>query len=232
MEGIGFLDIVFFAMLAAFIILRLRSVLGRRTGHEQRPSRPLFGRAPEAAEDNVVALPERAKPVAEPAEPVAERDRQAQAAPAPGAAVLTQIKIADPSFDAAEFVKGARIAYEMIVVSFASGDTDTLRPLLAEEVYGNFARAIREREARGESQETTLVAIGSAEIIDTALKGRVAEVAVKFVSELVNVTRDANGQVIAGDPRAVDKVTDIWTFGRDTRSRDPNWRLTATRSAH
>jgi len=236
MEGFGFLDIIFFAIVAAFIVLRLRSVLGRRTGHERPPTQgSMFGRRPDSVEDNVVSLPERGAAI--PGEAPVEADGDAALSDVPAeegvtamAGGLGEIKLADPSFDTDEFLSGARVAYEMIVVSFANGDVDTLKPLLAGDVYANFAGAIQDREARGEILETTLVAINSAEVIEARTEARSAEVTVKFVSESVNVTRDAAGEAVSGDPRAVEKVTDIWTFARDTRGNDPNWRLIATSS--
>jgi len=232
MEGFGFLDIIFFAIVAAFIVLRLRSVLGRRTGHEPPPTQgSMFGRRPDSVEDNVISLPERGAAVpVEAAGDAAMSDVPAEEGVTAMAGGLGDIKLADPSFDTNEFLSGASVAYEMIVVSFANGDVDTLKPLLTGDVYANFAGAIQDREARGETLETTLVAINSAEVIEARTEGRSAEVTVKFVSESVNVTRDAAGEAVSGDPRAVEKVTDIWTFARDTRGNDPNWRLIATSS--
>ena len=232
MEGFGFLDIIFFAIVAAFIVLRLRSVLGRRTGHERPPSQgSVVGRRPDGVEDNVIALPEHGAAGGS-GEAAAEGDAAmgATAGATAMAGGLGDIKRADPSFDANEFLSRARVAYEMIVVSFANGDVDTLKPLLAGDVYANFAGAIHDREARTETLETTLVMIDSAEVIEARTEGRLAEITVKFVSESVNVTRDAAGEVVSGDPRAVEKVTDIWTFARDTHGSDPIWRLIATSS--
>lgn len=225
--GFAFFDIVFFAMVAAFLILRLRSVLGRRTGNEN-PDR-WTTRVPPAASrgdaDNVARLPDRSTQTGETAEPAA--------APvgSPLEASLTQIKVADPNFEPRGFIDGARAAFEMIVSSYAQGDTATLRPLLSDEVYDNFAAAIRSRQQAKHTLETTLVGIRSAEIIEARMDGRTAFVTVKFVSEQINVTRDAGGQVVEGDPQAIANVTDLWMFSRNTRSRDPNWLLVAT-SAH
>ena len=225
--GIPFIDILFFAMVAAFLVLRLRSVLGRRTGHErQRPTN--IGRAPaeaarkepgrgEASPDNVVALPDRSKPITiRPDSPLA--------------ASLSQITAADPSFDEERFVQGAKMAFEMIVTAFANGDRDTLRPLTSGEVFANLERAMRERETAGHTFDSTLVGIKHAEIVAAELDAREARVTVKVVSEQVNVTRDSDGRTVAGSASAVDEVTDIWTFARDTRSREPTWLLVATRS--
>ena len=129
------------------------------------------------------------------------------------------------------FVGGARSAFEMIVHAFASGDTATLRPLLSDEVYERFAEAIRHRVEAKETHETTLVAIKSADIEEAELNGRTAFVTMKFVSDQINVTRTADGQIVDGEPDHVVEKTDFWTFARNTRSQDPNWLLVATRSA-
>ncbi|MBM3502614.1 MAG: Tim44 domain-containing protein [Alphaproteobacteria bacterium] len=216
------LEIIFFAMVAVFIILRLRSVLGRRTGAD-RPAarRPLEPAPADRARDNVVPLPDRRS------EPAPEIPDDTPADVAPG---LRQIRTADPSFDVKGFANGARTAYDMVLSSFASGDTDTLRALLDDDVYDRFRRAIADREAKKHTLETTLVSLKSVDVVEAALNARNAEVTIKFVAELVNVTRDADGAIVAGDPRKVQVVTDYWTFTRDTRSSDPNWKLVATRS--
>ncbi len=229
-EGFSFIDIILLAMVAGFVLFRLRSVLGRRTGHEPQDSpahvtrrRPAGDRR---ADDNVINLPDREA-----------TDDDAEAAPepeddSPVSAALTRIAIADRSFDRAGFISGARVAYEMIVNAFAAGDSRALKPLLSDQVFDNFRSAIEQRESAGKIQETTLVGIKSAEIIDADLKGRIAEVTVKFVSEMITVTKDAAGRVLAGDATKVASVTDIWTFARNTRASDPNWNLVATRSAN
>jgi predicted lipid-binding transport protein (Tim44 family) len=232
-SGFAYLDIVFFAMIALFLILRLRSVLGRRTGNENserwtsRPPRPAPGQtgAPGNVEtplpDNVTRLPDRgAKPTSE-QPPVAE-------AGSPLDVALNQIRQVDRSFDPRGFVTGARGAFEMVVPAFAQGDTATLRPLLSDEVYEQFASAIRTRQEAKQTLETTLIGIRNVDLTDARLDGRNAVVTVKIVSDQVNVTRDANGAVVEGDPNHVSTITDLWTFARDTRSRDPNWQLVAT----
>ena len=221
-EGFQFLDIIFFAMVAAFILLRLRSVLGRRTGREKSP-REMLSR--DSNEDNVVPLPDRSEWGDETSLEAGSEEGEMLMT-----AGLTQVKVADPQFNETDFLAGSRVAYEMTVTSFAGGDTDTLRPLLNDEVYKNFATAIQEREQRGETLESTLLAIKTAEIIEANMSGDVAAITVKFVSEMVNLTRDAEGEIISGDPRDVREVTDIWTFARNTKARDPNWILIATRS--
>ncbi len=221
-EGFQFIEIVLFAMVAVFLILRLRSVLGRRTGTERPPQRPPYAEPRERTDDKVVPLPDRKGSTPGP-------DVSYSKDPAVNAG-LKSIIGADRTFDTEGFVGGARTAYDMVLASFATGDTETLRALLDDDVYDRFRRAIADRETRGETLETTLVALRSAEIIEARLNARTAELTVKFVSELVSVTRDKSGAVISGDPHGAKTVTDYWTFARDTRSSDPNWKLVATRS--
>ena len=231
-----------FLVLAVVIFIRLRNVLGRRTGNERPPFDPYSApdqKRPSAAKTNepIVALPRgRTGPVAEATVPSVE-DIEAKLgghAPkdSPLAHSLTQLMRADPSFDPGHFVDGAKTAYEMIVMSFADGDEASLKQLLSTEVFEGFESAIHEREARGEKVETTLVGINKADIIESDVKNRTAYVTVKFVSELISVTRDAEGEVVEGDPKKVREVTDIWTFARDITSKNPNWKLVATESAN
>jgi predicted lipid-binding transport protein (Tim44 family) len=221
-----FLEIVLFAMVAGFLILRLRSVLGRRTGHERRRPDPITARtAAEEARDNIVPLPDRGRPRER-----EEEEALSSVADAGALAGIAQIRSADRSFQPSEFVTGARRAFEMIVEAFAKGDSNTLRPLLSDEVFAQFDGAIRAREEARQTLTTTLVGIREAEIVDAALEGRTAQVTLRFLSEQINVTRDSEGRVVEGDPSAVAAVTDIWTFARNTASRDPNWVLVATAS--
>ena len=223
------MDRFYLAAVAAFFVLKLRNVLGKRTGNEQRSRFDPFKRkGEEAGDENVVQLPDRSETAEEPVRPAA--GEEPQAAEVPLKAALTQIKLADSSFDQDEFLDGGKMAFEMVVTAFAQGDSDALRPLLADDVYDNFTGAIKERNRRNESLETTLVGINQAEIIEAALRQKIAFVTVKFVSEQVNVTRDKSGEVVDGDPSHVARITDIWTFARNTRSRDPNWTLVETRS--
>lgn len=217
-----FIDIIILAMIAAFLVYRLRNVLGKRTGNERPPQNP-YGPREEAAplpreandDDTVVALPGHSI-----ADDIPEDS--------PAADGLKAIRKADSGFSVEEFSEGARYAFDMIVTSFANGDRDTLRPLLSDEVYENFAGAIDAREANEETMEMTLVGIRDADIIEANMDGRVAFVTVKFVTEQIEVVRDKAGEPVSGDPGKVTTVTDIWTFARNTRSRNPNWTLVAT----
>jgi predicted lipid-binding transport protein (Tim44 family) len=116
----------------------------------------------------------------------------------------------------------------MIVDAFARGDTEALRPLLADDVYGGFAEAIEQRRRAGETLETEVVAIKQAEAVEARMDGSWAHVSVRFVSDQVNVTRDAEGNILDGDPEQLAEIVDVWTFARDTSTRDPNWELVST----
>ncbi len=228
---------IIFLALAVFIFLRLRSVLGQRTGRERPPfdpfSRPDTVRTP--ASDKVVPLPKRLSDVKktpdEPIEdgaPVADRWQGVAEAGTPLAAALDAIAATDATFEPKGFLEGARAAYEMVVVAFAEGDRRTLKNLLSKEVYDGFDSAIRDREGRGESVETRFVSIDKSEITSAEMRGQTAQLTVRFVSQLISVTRDKSGSVIDGSAEKVTEVTDVWTFARDTSSRDPNWKLVAT----
>jgi predicted lipid-binding transport protein (Tim44 family) len=222
-ENLAYIDIIVLAGLAAFIIWRLWSVLGRREGHENPTE--FRGRAPaphRSGNDNVVSMPgahDRAAPgdfaaIAPEGSPLAQG--------------LTEVQLADRHFDPAAFLHGARAAYEMIVTAFAAGDRRELRPLLADEVYDDFDRVLRERESENKRVEMTFIGIDDAKITAAQMRGRIAEITVKFVSEIISLTKNADGVVIEGDPTTQRKVTDVWTFSRDTGSSNPNWLLIAT----
>ena len=225
---------IIFLALAVFIFLRLRSVLGQRTGRDRPPYDPYSARdaVRGATNDNVVTLPGRpaGESVQKPAENVepAERWKGIAEVGSTVAAGLDAIVHEDKTFDAKHFVAGARAAYEMIVLAFAEGDRRTLKNLLSREVYDGFDNAIRERETRGETVETRFVTIDKSDITGADLRGRTAHITVRFVSQLISVTRDKSGKPIEGNPDKVTDVTDVWTFARDMSSRDPNWKLVAT----
>jgi predicted lipid-binding transport protein (Tim44 family) len=224
---------IIFLARAGVIFLRLRSVLGQRTGRERPPYNPYEAReaARPSTNDNVVTLPQRPADVTKPAEdaaPPAERWKGIAEKDSPAAAGLDAVVTQDPSFDPKHFLTGGRAAYEMIVTAYAQGDRRGLKNLLAKEVYDGFEAAINERETKGEKAETRFVSIDKSDIIGADVKGKTAQVTVRFVSQLVSVTRDRDGNVIDGNPDKVTDVTDVWTFARDLGSRDPNWKLVAT----
>ena len=257
MDGFQFYDIIFFALIAIFIILRLRGVLGRRTGQQRQRHPDRFARTEEASEEGqgqpptqgeVVHLPDRTRPAREAPPDVAPPDMAPEADPprqmgaamreeasnddddAAGGlkAALEQIRRADHEFSPRQFITGAQAAFEMVVAAFANGDTATLRPLLGDDVYDEFAAAIRERLAEGHVQETTIVALDAVEIISAEMRASTARVTVKFVSQQINVVRDKEGEEVGGDSSLTERVIDIWTFARNTRSSDPNWALIET----
>ena len=218
-DGFAYLDIIFFAMVAAFIAFRLRSVLGRKTGHERPRVDPISQRAGGRTNDNVVPLPERGAPA---------QGETVTAADSSAVAGVSAIRRADPRFDPDHFLQGARVAFAMIVEAYAKGDKAALRPLLADEVFAQFTGAIDSREQAGRALSTELVATRSAELVDAGMTGTRARVSVRFTSEQINLTRDSAGEVVEGDPRQIETVVDLWTFERDTRARDPNWQLVET----
>lgn len=234
---------IIFALLAAFVVWKLRSVLGTRNGAEKPPSNPFASRAPsrlgprpgDPARDSlnrVITLPGAAEPPA--AAPPDKVDRWKPYAE-PGSntwAGLDAIAAADPGFAVKPFVEGAKAAYEMIVTAFAEGNRGVLRNLLSPSVFESFTAALTEREKRGEKITTTFVSIDKVAIEEAALLGNTAEIKIHFTSEMITATRDQSGKVIDGSPDRVVQVDDIWTFVRDTGSRDPNWKLAATETAH
>lgn len=228
-----FFDIgtIVFLIAAVVIFYQLRNVLGRRTGNEKPPFNPYAtpsapdketGKAP----DSVISLPKRLS-APDDDKPYAAIDAFAK----PGTDInqgLRLIRDADPTFDPRRFVDGAKMAYEMVVLAYADGDRRALKNLLTREVYDGFVAAISEREGRSEKVQSSFVGINKAEIVTAEMKGSEAFITLRIVSELISATRDNAGSIIDGDPETVAEVKDIWTFSRDTRSRDPNWKLFAT----
>ena len=235
-------------IVAVVVILKLRSVLGRRTGDEQtrleryraEQQRHQNAQMPAGA-DKVVTLPRRereeAAPAPAPGTSVAEAEARIKTfagADDRVASGLLDILKHDPSFDPEHFVRGARQAYEMIVTAFAEGNRKMLKDLLSREVYEGFVAAIGDCESRGEQIDQSFVGISKADILEAEMKGGTANVTVRFVSQLISATRDRGGEVIAGDPQRIKEVTDIWTFSRDLSTprarQNPNWRLVATQA--
>jgi predicted lipid-binding transport protein (Tim44 family) len=225
-----------FLVIAVVIFLRLRSVLGRRTGNERPRYDPYSAQDANGkpVRDNIVTLPRGEPP--RPVEPLDEATfarRLKDIAPADSdvGQKLSSIAQQDRNFDPKHFMQGARAAYEMVVTAFAQGDRKTLRQLLSREVFDSFASALDEREKAGETVEFKFVGISKAEISDAELLGRAAHITVKFISELITATRNKAGEVVDGDASSIREVTDIWTFAREITARDPNWRVVATGAA-
>jgi predicted lipid-binding transport protein (Tim44 family) len=229
---------IIFLALAVFIFLRLRNVLGQRTGSE----RPPFDRAarntiPGGPDGNVVPIPGKVLdqvPLAPTAEVAAPSDRW-KGLTEPGSALgqgLDAIVAQDSSFDPRHFLSGARSAYEMIVLAFANGDRRALRDLLSTEVFDSFEAVIKDREKHEQKTETRFVSIDKAELVGAETRDRTAQLTVRFVSQMISVTRDKAGTIVDGNPDKVADITDVWSFARDITSRDPNWKLVGTGSAH
>ncbi|MGZ9052814.1 MAG: Tim44/TimA family putative adaptor protein [Rhodoplanes sp.] len=236
------------AMIVAVVaVLKLRSVLGRKTDDddariERRAREEVRTGTAGAGSDKVVSLPRRDRgeeAVAETRVDTAEAENKLRefAKGDEGIAEgLLAIRKLDPEFEPEQFVAGARQAYEIIVTSFAEGNRKALRDLLSKDVLEGFTGAIGEREARGEKIEQNFVGINKADILEAEVKSGIANITVRFVSQLITATRDKGGTVVSGDPTRISDVTDIWTFSRDistARARsNPNWRLVATQDAH
>lgn len=210
--------IILLAMVAAFLGLRLYSVLGKRTGAEQDFVRPVEGGA-----GNTPPRPVAARPDLTPAATDMPRalDMRAETG-------LRAIVQADRSFNITAFVGGAQAAYKMILEAYWSGDKDALRDLTDDDVYASFVEAIDARAEKGEVMENRLLRIEEARIVDAALEGGEAQVTVRFVSDIAALVRNAEGAIIAGSMTDAVEETDVWTFARDVRSQDPNWRLIDT----
>lgn len=212
----GWIEIVFLAMLAGFIALRLYSVLGRRTGHEKpvadpfRPARPEMSRpGPAGRTGQDASLP---------ADLPADMDQSVREG-------LTAIMAADRQFNPQAFLGNARTAYAMVLESFWTGHTADLQDLVSDEVLEQFDGAIAQRKSAGETQDNKLLGITSARIVEANMNGSMAEVTVRFDSEILSVTRDAEGRIIAGDPNDAVETHDLWTFSRHTAAADPAWLL-------
>jgi predicted lipid-binding transport protein (Tim44 family) len=206
-------------MVAGFLALRLYAVLGKRTGHEQPLVRPAEERV------GVPAVPRTIDVQAEPRD-VAQRHVEAAAESG-----LRAIVAADQSFDVAEFLEGAKSAYRMILEAFWKGDRETLAWLTDAEVQAAFAAAIDEREAAGHTLDNRLVSIERAVISDATLSAGLARITVRFDADIAAVTRDADGQVVAGSLTDAVETHDVWTFARTLKSGDPNWKLADTDEA-
>lgn len=204
--------LLIFAGLAAFILFRLLSVMGTRTGHEQRPDVEGVQRATRAS-------PQKTETSASPAP---ERKL------APVSSQAAALRAADPEFDEKAFLEGARGAYELIVEAFAAGDLKSIRRFLGQSVYEAFKSAVGERETRGQTCELKFVGIDGASIVSSAADAGEMTIVADFTSNQVRVTRDKEGQAVDGDPNRIDLVKDRWTFSRKAGSGDPNWILVAT----
>jgi len=210
--------IIILALVALFIGLRLYSVLGERTGHEQQPIlKPADSDAPVA--------PRATQP--QPAPPVAQDGGDLAFLPTAGPGVRA-VLAADPAFDVARFLEGAKAAYRMILEAFWKGDLDALRPHVDDHVYETFASAVTQRDSEGLKLDNRLVAIDQVLIAEASVERSVAVVTVRFEADIAAITRNAAGDVVAGSLSDAVQTRDLWTFRRDVASRDPNWVLIET----
>jgi len=229
---------IIFLALAVFIFLRLRNVLGQRTGSERPPFDRAARNAVQGAPDsNVVPIPGKIidqAPLAPSAEvtPASERWKDLAEPGSTLALGLDAIVAQDSSFDPRHFLSGARSAYEMIVLAFANGDRRALRDLLSSEVFESFDAVIKDREKHEQKTETRFVSVDKAQLVGAEARDRTAQLTVRFVSQMISVTRDKAGVIVDGSADTVADITDVWTFARDMTSRDPNWKLVGTGSAH
>ena len=219
-------ELIIFAALAIFIIWKLRSVLGMRIDRDVTPSSHLAAGGPGPAASAFVA-PERAARRAQP--PAAARWEGVADKESAGWAGLDAIALSDPGFDGVAFLSGARRAYEMIVAAFARGDRGALQPLLSKATYDGFAAEIQRRETAGETLETAIVAIDGFKVDSARAQPGLNEIVVRIEARLLQVRRDRDGQTIDGGRTT--PVVELWTFARDPRTADPNWKLVATRPA-
>ena len=226
---------IVFALLAIFVVWKLKSVLGTRTGNEQPPLESMRRRPSEPqVDDNARTIIRFPGGAAEPARPLDDMaDRRGMWLRIPGVTEkvipgLEAVAAVDDAFDPKTFIEGANTAYEMIIMSFAAGNRDVLQDLLSKDVFESFAAAISERQERGETVDTTFVSIDRTMIEDAQLRAPMAQVSLRFQSKLITATRDRSGVIIDGSADKVVDMIDVWTFARDTSSRDPNWHLVAT----
>lgn len=214
-------------VIAVVVFLQLRSVLGKRTGFERPPFDP-YSRQSENAEeketDTVVALP---KPEAKAADDFSDIDKIA-----PEDSDLNKglraIRKEDATFSPNSFLDGARVAYEMVVTAFAKADKNTLKSLLSDDVFAGFSSAIDERDKKVETVKFTFVGIDKIEIIDASCEADIAQLTIRVESEIISATYDDSQKLIDGDPQTIAEIKDIWTFARNVKSRDPNWKIIGT----
>ena len=234
-----FFDIptVLVIVVAIVVLFRLRSVLGTRTGNERTPPqraqqnqsqapKPANDEKPAAVRATALPLPpadaeRRALKLTAEIEQLSHGDEHVKSG-------LQAIVDADPTFAPKAFLEGAKSAYEMIVTAFATGDRKTLKNLLEKDVYDGFEQAIAAREAKGHKIDFTFVGLPKSEIAAAELDKRDSRVAVQFNAEVVQATRDKDGALVEGNADQVQTIADEWTFARNIKSRDPNWKLVAT----
>ena len=209
------IQLLVLAGIAVFLILKLRSVLGTREG---------FEKPPQPVDDS------RPRPKFEVIEGGPDRDITDNITDPASVSALASMKGADPAFNVTDFLKGARGAYEMILLDFDKGDLARIRPFLGDDVAATFAEAITDRQDRGLTIASTFGGIRDMALTEATFddNAKLAEVTVRFTGELSRTVRDKTGAVIEGSPTAIIRQRDTWTFGRRMGTGDPNWQLTAT----
>ena len=234
-----FTDVILFAVIAIFLVLKLGSVLGKKTGHQDRinlfknfdnsDKKPASDKTAKSnSESNILNLSPNENKQNDGDQ--ADNQHENDSAKDPLTLNIEAIQKIDPSFETDGFIAGATKAFEWILQAYVDGNGKVLKSLLSQDVYNNFANEIRQREKANLRIEDTLVGINHAEILDISLNKAEAQITVKIISDQVNALIDSEGKAVEGDPNKVVEITDIWTFTRDLKSGDPNWILTATRS--
>lgn len=222
MDGMPYADIIVLALIAGFILLRLRSVLGQNTGDENPPPfmdyRKSQEEAPVVQADKLQQYQQEKAAEEALAAPLADTARSA----------VEAIRAQDASFTLAGFEKGARMAFEMVFDAFQKGDRDTLKMLMKPEVYGIFEQELNRRAQAESWSETTLVSILEYELLSAEMNKNIASLRVKFLSEQITVERGKSGDIVGGDASHTENVEDEWTFERDITSRNPNWKISDT----
>lgn len=214
------MEILFFAFLTGYLVFRLWSVLGKRTGFEAPPRQES-----NMEQDNVIPLPVRSLKSPDPTEEQAaseELDPALQEG-------LNKIQDVDPDFSLTPFLDGALTAFEMIIEAYAKGDKDTLKPLLSPTVLKTFTAELKDREEAQQTVETKIVDLKEPEVLAIEIKGKQERITLKFISEQIIVTKDVSGQIQDNPAHLSLTIKDIWTFSRTIGSSNPNWVLVATR---
>jgi predicted lipid-binding transport protein (Tim44 family) len=224
-EGIPYADIVIMALVAGFILLRLRSVLGHKVGHDtselikrQRPQETGLNEPVVQAQER----PAKSRFRDEPSEDLAA---VAEASAAQG---LLAIKARDSQFSATSFLQGAKAAFEMVLDAFAKNDQKTLKMLLSDELYKEVAADLDSRAKEEQRMETTLVSVQARKITSASLEQNRARIKVKFASEQIAIVRDKAGKIVEGDVSDIQPVEDEWMFERDVTAKNPNWKIIET----
>lgn len=222
MNGIPFADIIILGLIAVFVVLRLRNTLGKDIGHKpdlHQLRRQLSGEP----EDKVVNLAGQPEPLLEDKASKEEAAMRESIGDPALLAGIDAIAAADPGFSINGFLEGAKGAFEWVLKAYSAGDAETLKVLLAAPIFEEFNHALEASKAQSAKTETTLVAITQAEITSATLDKGKARVSVRFLSEQIEVVRDAEGKIVEGDPSKVQVVEDNWVFEREVKSRNPNW---------